>query len=125
MSSLPTVWSDMRRGEVWWVDLEPVRPGEANKTRPCVIVSNDANNVTARRLGRGVVTVVPLTTSTTRVFPFHVLIPAGSCGLSNDSKAQAEQVRVVAAERFKNRVGSLSAEEERNLDRALRLHLAL
>ena len=50
MPSWPTDWSDMRRGEVWWVDLDPSRSGEANKVRPCVVVSNDANNVIARRV---------------------------------------------------------------------------
>ena len=53
----------MRRGEIRLVDLEPVRSGEANKLRPAVIVSNDGANTTASRLGRGVVTVVPVTTN--------------------------------------------------------------
>ncbi|PRC55794.1 mRNA interferase MazF9, partial [Mycobacterium sp. ITM-2017-0098] len=53
----------MRRGEIWQVDLEPARGGEANKTRPAVIVSNDRANATASRLGRGVITVVPVTSN--------------------------------------------------------------
>ncbi len=115
----------MRRGEVWWVDLEAVRPGEANKTRPCVIVSNDANNVTARRLGRGTVTVVPLTSVTTRVFPFQVLVPAGEAGLEVDSKAQTEQIRAVALERVRERIGMLDTGSRERLNRALRIQLAL
>ena len=67
----------MRRGEIRLVDLEPVRGAEANKTRPAVIVSNDGANATAQRLGRGVVTVVPVTSSTERVYPFQVLLRAG------------------------------------------------
>ena len=51
----------MRRGEIREVDLDPVRGSEANKRRPAVIVSNDAANVTDEQLGRGVVTVVPVT----------------------------------------------------------------
>ena len=125
MWSWPTGWTDVRRGEVWWVDLEPVRPGEANKTRPCVIVSNDANNVTARRLGRGTVTVVPLTSVTTRVFPFQVLVPAGEAGLEVDSKAQTEQIRAVALERVRERIGMLDTGSRERLNRALRLQLAL
>ena len=84
----------MRRGEVWWVDLDPVRTGEANKVRPCVVVSNDANNVMARRLGRGVVTVVTVTSNAERVFAFQVLVPAGAAGLPRDSKIQAELLDV-------------------------------
>lgn len=60
----------MLRGEIRLVDLEPVRGSEANKRRPAVIVSNDRANSIATRLGRGVVTVVPITSNTDRIFPF-------------------------------------------------------
>lgn len=115
----------MRRGEVWWVDLDPVRKGEANKVRPCVVVSNDANNVMARRLGRGVVTVVPVTSNAERVFTFQVLVPAGAAGLPRDSKIQAEQIRAVSVDRLTERIGSLTGALRRELDAALRVQLAL
>jgi mRNA interferase MazF len=115
----------MRRGEIRLVDLDPVRGAEANKRRPAVIVSNDGANSTAERLGRGVVTVVPTTSSTERVYPFQVLLRASDTGLDRDSKAQAEQVRSVAAERIGARVGVVPPELLVLLDEALRLHLAL
>ena len=115
----------MRRGEIRWVDLDPVRGAESNKRRPAVIVSNDGANATATRLGRGVVTVVPVTSATDRIYPFQVLLAADATGLPQDSKAQAEQVRSVAVERVGERVGSLRAPELAALDEALRLHLAL
>ena len=62
----------MLRGEIWWVDLEPVRGREANKRRPAVIVSNDRANATAVRLKRGVITVVPVTTNVSKIYPFQV-----------------------------------------------------
>jgi mRNA interferase MazF len=106
-------------------DLEPVRGSEADERRPVVVVSNDAANRRAESLGRGVVTVVPLTSNVTRVLPFQVLVEAGASGLSRASKIQAEQVRSVAVERLGARVGRLGPETMRELDRALRLHLAL
>lgn len=115
----------MRRGEVRLVDLEPVRGAEADKRRPAVIVSNDGANSSAARLGRGVVTVVPVTSSTRRVYPFQVLLTAADTGLAVDSKAQAEQVRSVAVERVGAIVGQLDAASIAALDEALRLHLAL
>jgi mRNA interferase MazF len=115
----------MRRGEVRMVDLDPVRGAEANKRRPAVLVSNDAANATAARLGRGVLTVVPVTSSVERVFPFQVLLPAGAGGLPRDSKAQAEQVRSVDAERIGELLGRLPEQLMGSLDDALRLHLAL
>ena len=106
-------------------DLEPVRGSEADKRRPVVVVSNDAANRRAESLGRGVITVVPLTSNVTRVLPFQVLVDAGSSGLTRTSKVRAEQVRSIALERLGARVGRLAPETMREVDRALRLHLAL
>ena len=115
----------MRRGDIRLVDLEPVRGAEANKQRPAVIVSYDGANSTAERLGRGVITVVPVTSNTERVYPFQVLLVANDTGLAADSKAQAEQVRSIAVERIGRQVGTMTAELQAALDEALRLHLAL
>jgi mRNA interferase MazF len=115
----------MQRGEIRLVDLEPVRGSEASKRRPGVIVSNDRANSVAARLGRGVVTVVPVTSNIRHVFPFQTLLPSASTGLRVDSKAQAEQVRSVAVERIGPVLGRLPADVLSALDDALRLHLAL
>jgi mRNA interferase MazF len=115
----------VRRGEIYVVDLDPVPGDEANKRRPAVVVSNDGANVTAERLGRGVIAVVPVSSNADRVYPFQVLLPAGVCGLERDSKAQAEQVRSVTYERIGRRIGALPPELITALDEALRLHLAL
>jgi len=115
----------MRRGEIVSVDFEPVQGSEANKTRPAVVVSNDAANATATRLGRGIITVVPVTSNTSRLYPFQVLLPADETGLPRDSKAQAEQVRSVSVERVGRPLGQLTAKLVAELDRALRIHLSL
>lgn len=115
----------MRRGEIRWVDLDPVRGSEANKRRPAVIVSNDGANATANRLGRGVVTVAPVSSNTEHIYPFQVLLTAEEAGIPRDSKVQAEQIRSVAVERVGERVGMLIAPQLAALDEALRLHLAL
>src|SRR5262245_36730586 len=115
----------MRRGDVYWVDLEPVLGSEASRTRPAVVVSNNAANRAAERRGAGLVTIVPITSNTDRVFPFQTLLLAAETGLPHDSKAQAEQVRTVATERLRGRIGALPAARLRLLDDALRLHLGL
>ena len=115
----------MLRGEIRLTDLEPTRGSEANTRRPAVIVSNDRANSTATRLGRGVVTVVPVTSSTSRVFPFQTLLPAAATGLRVDSKARAEQVRSVTVERIGPVVARLTPPLMAELDDALRLHLQL
>ena len=115
----------MRRGEIREVDLGPVRGSEANKRRPAIIVSNDAANATATRLGRGVVTVVPITSNVDRVYPFQALLRAAATGLPHDSKAQAEQVRSVAVERIGERIGIVPPTLMEQVEEALRLHLSL
>ncbi len=115
----------MRRGDIHLTDLEPIRGSEADKSRPAVIVSNDRANAMAQQRGRGVVTVVPVTSNVARVFPFQTLLPAELTGLRVDSKAQAEQVRSVTVERLGPVVGRVPPELMAELDEALRLHLGL
>ncbi|GEA81583.1 type II toxin-antitoxin system PemK/MazF family toxin [Cellulomonas uda] len=116
----------MRRGEIWTVELDPARGSEAAKTRRCVIVSNDAGNQAAVEHGRGVITVVPLTSATGRVLSFQTLVPADpETGLDHASKAQPEQVRAVDVSRFVARVGSLGREHVAAIDEGLTTHLAL
>jgi mRNA interferase MazF len=113
------------RGEIRVVDLDSGRAGEADRRRPAIIVSNDGANTAAARLGRGVVTIVPVTSNTGRVYPFQVLLPSEASGLAADSKVQAEQVRSVAVERIADLVGIVPAPLMLEVDEALRLHLAL
>jgi mRNA interferase MazF len=115
----------MQRGEVRMVDFEPARGAEANKRRPAILVSNDEANSTAAQLGRGVLTVVPVASKVERIYPFQVTIPSGTAGLERDSKAQAEQVRPIDAQRVGALLGSLPTQLMASLDDALRLHLSL
>ena len=115
----------VRRGDIWMVDFSVPIGSEAAYRRPAVVASNDSANRSAADTGRGVVTVVPITSNLRRVYPFQVRLPARDCGLPRDSKAQAEQVRSVAIERFDIRVGRVPKKTMDNIDAALRLHLNL
>lgn len=115
----------MRRGEVRLADLDPAVGSEAANRRPVVIVSNDGANGAAARLGRGVVTVVPVTSNISRIYPFQVLLPAAATRLRRDSKARAEQVRSIDAGRLSGPVARLPVPLMERIDDALRLHLQL
>ncbi len=115
----------MLRGEIRLVNLDPTVGAEASKRGPAVIVSNDGANAAAARLGRGVVTVVPVTSNIARVYSFQVRLSAKATGLHTASKAQAEQVRSVAVQRIGPLVGRVPADLMEQIDEALRLHLAL
>jgi mRNA interferase MazF len=93
--------------------------------RPAVIVSNDGANETARRLGHGVLTVVPVTFHVERIYPFQTLLRAALTGLAHDGKAQAEQIRWMDMTDVGERVGMLSPGALISLNDAMRLHLSL
>ena len=59
------------------------------------------------------------------IYPFQVFLPSATTGLAVDSKAQAEQIRSVATERLRRRIGRVNPAELAQLDDALRLHLEL
>jgi mRNA interferase MazF len=115
----------MLRGEIRLTDLDPTQGSEAGKRRPAVLVSNDRANATAARLDRGEVTVVPITSNVTRVFPFQALLPADATGLRVDSKAQCEQIRSVSVQRLGPVIGRVPAHLMERLDDALRAPLQL
>ena len=117
---MATGWP-MKRGDIFFAALDPTVGSEVQKTRPVVLVSNHAANRAA-----AVVTVVPLTSSVARVFPFEVLLPASRTGLTKDSKAMAQQVRTIDKARLNARAaGQLQPDARAALDGALRLHLGL
>jgi len=115
----------MRRGDIWLFDFDHAQGSETRKVRPALIVSNDGANISATRSGTGVVTVVPLTSNVSRVLSFQVRLSAGQTVLREDSKAQTEQVRAVSVTRATARVGGVRDSDMADVDRALRLHLAL
>ncbi len=106
----------MRRGEVWWVNLEPAVGGEIRKKRPAVIVSNDAAN---KHLNR--VQVVPLSSRAGKVYPSEALVTFAA----KQGKAMADQLTTVSKLRLINCGGQLSEAEMRQVKEAIRVQLDL
>lgn len=110
----------IKRGEVYWAGLDPAVGGEMRKTRPVVVVSNDVNNVYA-----STVTIVPLTSSVRKVYPFEVLIRPGTCGNRVACKARVDQVRTMVKRRLRKEMGRLPDFLMSEIDQSLKFHLAL
>lgn len=106
----------MKRGEVWWVEFDPSVGSEVRKTRPAVIVSNDAAN---RNLSR--VVVVPFTSSVERVYPGEAVVTVGR----QQSKAMADQIMAADKSRLKEQLGALSKTDLGAVEDAIKIHLGL
>lgn len=105
-----------RRGEVWWVNLDPTLGSEIKKTRPCVVLGTNVLNE-----HRHTVVVVPLSTAPQAAPP--LLVPVLCAG--RPAVAVTDQIRAVAKQRLRSRIGELSAFELQELEDSLRVILEL
>ncbi len=106
----------MQRGEVWWVEFDPSTGSEIRKTRPAVIVSNDAAN---RHLPR--VMAMPMTSNVARVYPGEAVVTVNG----QPSKAMADQIMAADKRRLKSRLGKLDRADMGVVEDAIRLHFGL
>ena len=90
---------DLKRGEIWWIDLEPTQGGEIKKTRPGAILTVNALNK-ARRT----VVIIPLSGSAQPRPPIVVAAPSAG----NNSVAVCDQIRAVDKNRLLGKIGDLS-----------------
>jgi mRNA interferase MazF len=105
-----------RRGEVWWVSFDPAIGGEIQKTRPAVVISNDAANHALNR-----VIVIPLTSQVAKVYPGEALVTLNG----EQRKAMADQIMTASRLRLKSKLGTLSRADVAAVEGALLLQLGM
>lgn len=108
-----------RRGEVWLVDFNPGRGSEQRGRRPAVIVQNDVGNQFAST------TIVASITSTIKAYPVTVVLKKGEAGLITKSMINLAQILTLDKRRLIKKLGSLSPAQMLQMDRALKISLAL
>ncbi|NQT74639.1 MAG: type II toxin-antitoxin system PemK/MazF family toxin [Chloroflexi bacterium] len=106
----------MNRGEVWWINFDPSVGGEICKKRPAIIMSNDASN---RHLNR--LQVIPVTSNVDRLYPSEAFVTIN--GKLN--KALADQLTTISKLRIINQMGKISREDMWQVERAIKIQLAL
>jgi len=109
-----------KRGDVYWVKLDPIEGYEIGKTRPALVISNDINNELA-----DTITVLPITSSIGKVYPFEVFLKQGIGNISSDSKIKTNQIRTVDKTRLKERIGTIPGAILGDIEKALKIHLEL
>jgi len=112
--------SQILKGEIYWANLNPTIGSEIAKTRPVLIVSNDINNKHA-----ATVSILPITSSTAKIYPFEVFLPKGEGNLNNDSKAKANQIRTIDKQRIGNKIGKISQTKLAEIEEAILTHLGI
>lgn len=114
------VWV-MKRGDIFYANLSPTIGTEISKRRPVLIVSNDINNRVAKTI-----TILPITSNITKVYPFEVLILKNESGLSKDSKIQAQQIRTISKSRLQeDKLGTIANNIINKVELAIKLYLNL
>ena len=111
----------VRRGDLFWVDLDPTKGSEQAGRRPVVVIQNDVGNEVAPT-----VIVTPVTTkSFTKHFPVNVHAPKGTAGLKEDSTILLSQIRTIDKRRLDRKIGRLPPSYLKQVDRAISISLGL
>jgi len=115
---MPSRTLTYRRGEIWWVNLNPVMGNETGKNRPCLILQNDIGNKNSQT------TVVAPLLPGYKTYPFAVNIaPTTQNGLKGERYINLSQIRVVDARRITNRQGILENSYWSSIERAILIEL--
>ena len=109
------------RGDIFYVDLEPVKGSEQGGRRPCLVIQNDVSNVYSP-----VVIVAAITSRPARRDrPTDVPIAPETSGLELPSRVLLNQIRTIDKTRLSRRVGRVTDEELALVDEAIRVSLGL
>jgi mRNA interferase MazF len=111
----------MRRGDIFWADLDPVRGSEQGKIRPVLIIQNDVGNENSP------VTIIACITSNLarKDYPTNVFISAKETGLTSDSVVLLNQIRTVDKTRLTRKIGHVPDHRMLEVDEALKISIDL
>src|SRR5713226_824598 len=111
---------EIRRGDIWWVEFDPVRGSEQGGTRPALVLQNDRGNRSS-----SVTIVAAITSRYRRSYPFQVEIMPDESGLDRPSLVLLNQLRTVDKPRLLRRAGHLPAARMLDVERAIKYSLGM
>jgi mRNA interferase MazF len=105
-----------KRGEIYWVNLDPTVGGETKKTRPALVVSNDIGNEMSN-----IIMIAPITSKVKAIHPFEVkIIMNGKPG-----KIMLNQCRAVDKSRITKKTGTLDQDVMDSVEDAIKIVFGL
>ncbi|MEK6932795.1 MAG: type II toxin-antitoxin system PemK/MazF family toxin [Nanoarchaeota archaeon] len=112
---------EVKRGEIWLVNLDPTVGHEIRKSRPALIIQNDIGNKHSQ-----ITIIAPITSqSLEKIYPIEVLLPKKYSGLDKDSKVLFNQIRAIDKERLIKRLGKINQEIIEKVDESIKISLGL
>jgi mRNA interferase MazF len=111
---------EIRRGDIWWVEFDPVRGAEQGGTRPALVLQNDTGNRFSP-----VTIVAAITSQRRRAYPFHVEIMPEESGLDKPSLILLNQLRTVDKSRLLRRAGHVPSARMLNVESAIKRSLGM
>lgn len=111
----------VKRGDVFYADLNPVIGSEQGGVRPVLVIQNDVGN----RYSPTVIVAAITSQINKAKLPTHVEIISKSYGLPRHSIVLCEQVRTIDKKRLREKLGGLDEENMRRIDEALKISLSL
>ena len=111
----------IKRGDLYWVDLNPTKGSEQAGRRPVVVIQNDTGNALAPTI-----IIAPLTTkSFSTHYPINVHVPKGTAGLTENSTILLSQIRTIDKSRLARKIGHLPSSYVERVNQAIKVSLGL
>ena len=113
--------AEVKRGDIWLVNLDPTIGHEIRKSRPAVIIQNDLGNKYSP-----ITIVAPITSQNIeRTYPIEVVLDKKSSGLEKISKVLLNQIRAIDKRRLIKKLGKIDYETMMNVDYSIKISLGL
>ena len=115
------IMTEVKRGDIWLVNLDPTIGHEIKKSRPAVIIQNDIGNKYSP-----ITIMAPITSQNLgKIYPIEVFLPWRNSGLEKDSKALLNQIRAVDKRRIVKKLGKVDKEIIDKINNAIKISLGL
>jgi mRNA interferase MazF len=110
----------IKRGEIYYADLSPIKGSEQGGVRPCLIIQNDVGN----KFSPCTIVAIITTRTTKAKLPTQLWLPT-SCGLPRNSMVECEQIRTIDKKRLGEKCGEVDPQTMQKVNECLRISVGV